>query len=245
MPISNADKQTVRELTKKYAEIANLPIQQERIKRMRENNDLIPGRPPVWLNELPWHELDIDGELKCKCEDSFARGIEWYFRHKLFQWKYFQADMVVENFFAHKKIERNTGLGIKIEENIIRLDDKNGICSHEYHDTLSTEADLEKLHMPIISSDKDEDLRSVDRLNDLFNGIIPVKLRGGYIYHAPWDTISMIRGAENILYDIADRPEFIHKIINFFTEAALSQADQMEAQGLLDADLSDLHCTPS
>jgi hypothetical protein len=44
--------------------------------------------------------------------------------------------------------------------------------------------------------------------------------------------------------DMADRPELLHKTVAEFTEIRQSEMLQMEAQGLLDYDISTLHCTP-
>ena len=99
MKIESYEIHILRELAKEYAEVAALDIHQESIKRMRGNNDLKPGRPPVLIDEVPWHEMDIDGQLINRCQNDFARNMETFFRKRLFQWKYFPGDMVVENFF--------------------------------------------------------------------------------------------------------------------------------------------------
>ena len=43
---------------------------------------------------------------------------------------------------------------------------------------------------------------------------------------------AMARGVERSLLDLADRPEFMHKIIARYTDAHLSMLDQFEEQGL-------------
>lgn len=244
MKITSYEKNILRELAKKYAEIAALDIQQENMKRMRDNNDLKPGRPPVLIDEVPWHEMDIDGQLKNQCENSFAQEMETFFRRKLFQWKYFPGDMVVENFYPIYKSVHSTGYGIDIKENVAITDEANHIVSHEYLDQLSTEADLEKLRCPVITNDEEEDKRKLELAQEILRDILPVKLRGYYIYYAPWDVIPRLRGVSNVFYDMIDRPDFTHKIIKKFTEIELSIMEQYEELGLLDYDIPDLHCTP-
>jgi hypothetical protein len=73
---------------------------------------------------------------------------------------------------------------------------------------------------------------------------MPVKLRGYYIHYPPWDEIAMFRGIENCLVDMMERPEFIHKLIARFTDIYVSRYTQMAAAGLLDYNISSLHCTP-
>jgi len=60
----NKEKENLRELAEKYMEIAMLPEQNERRERARDINDLKPTRPTVWIDEIPWHEIDKDGNLK-------------------------------------------------------------------------------------------------------------------------------------------------------------------------------------
>jgi len=88
----NRDILIVRELAKKCSEIAHSPRMDQIHHRMRDNNDLRAGRPPVAIFEIPWHEMDIDGKLALRCEHPFAREMEQYFRRELFQQEYFPCD---------------------------------------------------------------------------------------------------------------------------------------------------------
>ncbi|HHZ14023.1 MAG: hypothetical protein ACOX1R_01870 [Caldicoprobacterales bacterium] len=244
MKIESYEIHILRELAKEYAEVAALDIHQESIKRMRGNNDLKPGRPPVLIDEVPWHEMDIDGQLINRCQNDFARNMETFFRKRLFQWKYFPGDMVVENFFPISKSIHSTEYMPEVKENVAITDAANNIISHQYIDQLKTEADLEKLTIPHIINDRDTDKKNVEIAQEILGDILPVKLRGYYLYYAPWDQIPRLRGVSNVFYDMMDRPEFTHKIIQRFTEIQLSIMEQYEEQGLLDYDLADLHCTP-
>ncbi len=54
----------------------------------------------------------------------------------------------------------------------------------------------------------------------------------------------MLRGVEPILYDMMDRPEFLHQIIAGYTANQDSLMTQLEELGLLEDELTELHCTP-
>ncbi|MDD4679914.1 MAG: hypothetical protein PHP79_03350, partial [Clostridia bacterium] len=120
------------------------------------------------------------------------------------------------------------------------------IISHKYNDVLSTEDDLEKIHAPIVTYDEEETLERFNLIGDILDVIIPVKLIGVNVYgFAPWDDISRYRGVSNLLIDLVERPEFMHKIIRKFTNISLSYLNQLEALNLLDNNTAfDLHCTP-
>ena len=70
------DREILRELAKKYREVADDPVNNERRKLYTAVNDLKMIRPVVLLDELPWFELNTGGELTLLCEDEFLRSIE-------------------------------------------------------------------------------------------------------------------------------------------------------------------------
>jgi hypothetical protein len=242
--ITTKDRHILRDLAKVQMELAADDKNKERIRRIREMHNLKPVRPPVWIDEIPWHEMDIDGQLVLHCETDEAKSIEEKFRRTLFRWNHLQADMVVEDVFYIEKAFKSSGIGVEIKENVLSIDRKNNIVSHQYEDQLDTEEKLDAIRMPTIQALPEIDRKNVEMLESIFGDIIPVKLRGYGIMYSPWDTIATLRGVENILFDMMDRPEFLHKIIRKFTDVNLSKFDQMEYQGLLDFNIQTLHCTP-
>ncbi len=239
------DKTIVRELAKRYMEMATSEKQQEMNRRMQANNDLQIVRPPVLLDEIPWYQMDIDGELTCQCEDPGARGVENFFRIALYRWKYFRADNLFEPFWRVRMAYDSTGMGISREENIIRSDEFNNIVSHQYRDVLEAEEALEKVHLPEFTLRPDRDEASMNFMTDLLGEVMPVKLCGhDYLYFPPWDDISMLRGVEPILIDMYDRPEYLHRIMRKFTDAAIARLDFIEQNSHVDPTSVNLHCTP-
>ena len=58
------DKEIVRELAKRYMELATDEKQQDANRRMQDTNDLKIVRPPVLIDESPWFEMDIYTDTK-------------------------------------------------------------------------------------------------------------------------------------------------------------------------------------
>jgi hypothetical protein len=75
-PVS--DVLVLRKLAERYAEIAALPVQEERKRMWRRLNDLEPERPLIWVNEVCWNEMDHDGNLRLLCSNEVCRRIETY-----------------------------------------------------------------------------------------------------------------------------------------------------------------------
>ena len=61
--LSQADTAILRELASELAGYAALPVHAEKARMWQRLNDLRSERPMVWMNEIPWHEMDVDGEL--------------------------------------------------------------------------------------------------------------------------------------------------------------------------------------
>lgn len=240
------DRDVLRELACRYHEIAQSDRNAEALRLHRKVNDLEMERPVVLIDEIPWGEMHIGDELKLVCSDPFCRGLEGRFRRTLYKWNHMPADMVVPPYLGIGKIYHSTGNGLQIDERTIKGNDQQAIMAHEYHDILSTEAELEKIQMPVITYDEEASLARLHQVADMLGDVIPVRLTGvGYFGVATWDNVACYRGVTNLLMDLADRPEFLHRIVRKLTDVAKSQLDQMEALGLFDADPYDLHCTAS
>ena len=244
MIINEHEKNILRELAIKVRDIAADDINKERINRIRKMHSLKTGRPPVWIDEIPWHEMDIDGELTIRCETKEAAEMENYFRRILYRWKYIQADMVVEDTFYVYKSFTESGIGIEEKEKTIATDKANHIVSHQYEDQLDSEEKVDALLLPVIETNPEKDRENLEFTADILDGIMPVKLRGYWIYYAPWDVIARFRGVENCYMDMITNPSLIHKTIAKFTEIYLARFAQMEEKGLLDFNIPSLHCTP-
>jgi hypothetical protein len=112
--LSNRDREVLRTLAGEVAGIAALPEQQETIGLWKALNGLRPVRPMALLDEVPWHEMDVDGELALRCQDETCRGFEQVLRRTLYTWRHMRADMVVEPVIEVPKVIRTTGFGIDL-----------------------------------------------------------------------------------------------------------------------------------
>jgi hypothetical protein len=238
------DGKVLKKLAYEYSKIANSERNCENIKLHTAVNDLRQIRPVVLINELPWAELKIDDELALRCSDPYLREIERFLRSNIYKNRHIPADMVVPPFIPVNKVIRSTGNGISVQEEILSTDENNNIVSHKYEDILQTEEDLEKLHLPVITYDREETMRRYQLAGEILGDILPVKLTGiNYLHFSPWDEIAEYRGVTNLLVDLMDRPEFMHQIVKKLTEIKLSEWDQYEVLDLLERNPFDLHCT--
>ena len=118
MEISMKERETLRDLAKKYMEYAlsDQNIQNRELWRALNMHNM--QKPMVSIEQMPWHELNTDGFLTCTVRDGRFRGIESMLRMQIYKWEHMPADMVLNPYISVSRAISNTGFGIGI---IIRL----------------------------------------------------------------------------------------------------------------------------
>ena len=241
--LNKHDVEVIRGLAERVAQIAALPVQEEKQRLWRKLNALDAERPMVMIDQVCWHEMNIDDELTLRCTDEECREYEGQLRRTLYQWEHFPVDMVVEPFVRVPKAIENTGFGVVVKELVAVTDPSNDIVAHEYENQFQRDDDLEKIHEPRASHDAEETERRIAVAHELFDGLLDVLPWGADLYLSLWDPLSTWMGVENALYALVDRPEFMHRLLARMTDGYLSMLDQHEEQGLLCGRQSVIHCT--
>ncbi|HEY3416999.1 MAG TPA: hypothetical protein VGM23_08965 [Armatimonadota bacterium] len=236
------DRHIIRQLAAEVAEIAALPIQEEKKALWRRLNGLQPVRPLVMIDQVCWHEMNVDDELTLRCEDAECRQYEEQLRRTRYQWRHFPVDMVVEPLIRVPKAVRNTGFGFSGKERTLG-DPKSGVVSHAYENQFQTDADLDKITLPTVWHDTAETDRRLEVAHTLFDGILEVIPFGHQPVITVWDPLSAWMGVENALYAIVDRPEFMKELVRRIIAWWMCEQDQLEAQGLLCHHQPLIHCT--
>lgn len=243
----NQDIQILRQLTQQYVELIHTEEQRNVWQLHADLNDLHPQRPIVLIEELPWHELNFDGFLTLRCQDKDFREIEDFLRKKIFHYRYFPGDMIVQPYLSVPKIIHSTGIGVEVKEETLSLDKNNAVVAHKYENQFSDISDPEKLHNPVITYKREESLQRFWKICEAVGDLIPVKLTGadtGYnLGHIAWDTIATFMSVEDLLYHLVDEPEMMHAFVSKLTDIFLDTIRQYEELNLLNPDSPDVHCS--
>ncbi len=244
MPFSAKDRNILRILAMQVAEIAALPIQNETIELWKRHNALRPVRPMATIDQFPWGELThCDLSLQTQCGDDFAVAIETQLRRTLWQWRNCPADMVVHPYFnLHKVIVNKAPITVG-RTHTLKYDSVNEVVAQEYEDSLNTDEVVAALPMPMIWYNEAATMERYNLLNDAFGDILPIKLRGEVFNHNVWDQISTLKSVNAILYDIIDRPAFVHSVIKRMADIRIEYKRQVVEKGLLDAAPEIVHCS--
>ena len=237
------EKAILQELGKSYMEIAMLPLQQEKIQLWKALNRSKMQRPMVVIDQLPLHELNNEGELNCLVEDPYWREVEYSLRLALYKWKHFPVDMVIDPFITIPKVISSTGYGISAVEETLKTDSKNSVISHKYKNQFEIFEDIDKLKDMTFTHDTSASTLYLEQGNEIFNGIAPVKAVGIQFHLGLWDHLSTAMGVENIYFDLIDRPEFIHAIMERITAATIAGIMQANELAIHNDVSNTCHCS--
>jgi len=99
---------------------------------------------------------------------------------------------------------------------------------------VTSEEDLAKLRPPRYAADQEATRARRDRVVELVDGRLPVKVTSDEMRESPSEWMVAFMGIEAVLYGLIDRPDFIHRVMHFVTEAAIAYHSEREAAGVVD-----------
>lgn len=232
--IPASDRELLRDLGRRKAAIARLPIQAERFELWRRLNRRQSVRPMVNIQQVPWHELNVNDELTCRCTDPFLRGVEWGLRAELYQWAHLPGDMIVEPviYVGLEHGPQSIYADYGIQEKPTR---REGAHDVSYAPVIRSEKDVDQLKVPAVWVNREATERQRQLLADVFAGVLEVRPRGlVHFWHAPWDMMIHWYGAQQLFLDMLDRPELVHYLLRKFTDAVLAVLARQQELGILD-----------
>lgn len=241
--MTTQDKDILRGLATRVAEIAALPVQQETRRLWHKLHRLEPERTMFMIDELPWHEMNVEDELTLGCQDPVCQELETQLRRQLYRWNHFRDDTVYDPVIYVPYAIEGLHYGLLVQEETASLDSANNIVGHSYADQLETEEDLEKLRPCQLTLNRELTQRREGAAREAFEGILEVVMDGPEIYYAPWDRIIEWRGTEQWMYDVIEDPEFIDKLVDKTIDCHLALLDQLEENGWLTHMDRLVHCT--
>ena len=215
MPVSENDRDIVRQLAHRLAEVAALPIQNQNRNSWKALNRLEPVRPMVFINELPWGEVNKHDDLQCHCDDEFCRDIEYSLREKLYLWEYMPADMVIDPVFYTQTVFSDSGYGLSPVT--VEGSSDYGIAARDYVPIMESDEQIDAITLPEITPDwqATEDIAVV------------------HMWCAPWDQLIQWWGIQELYTDMKDRPEYVNRGVSKMMDVLCSRLDQLEEHNLL------------
>lgn len=237
--LSENEKSILRNLAEELSRIAALPAQKEKARLWQKLNDLDSERPMVWINELPWNELNVNDELTLRCEHEWAKQHEYDLRKTIYQWNHLPADMVVNDYLSCPMAIHSTDFGIIEDVDVAKTDESNPIVSRHYNIQIRDLGDLEKIKMPVVTHSRQTTDVVYETMSELYRDIMPVKKTGqSHIWFTPWDFLIRWWGVQEAMIDLVMRPNMVHDAVDRMVDAWMTELDQFVDQNLLSLDCS-------
>ena len=231
MNVSPTERDGVRELARRVAELAALPVQEEKAEMWRRHNALERVRPMVLIfPEGSWREIMRDWTWTC--EDETCRWLERELRQRLYCWEHLRDDRPIAATVLCPIVVHHSGCGLAAVNT--RPAEEAG--AYHIDPVLKEERDIEKLRIPEVRVDWEASARKLETVRELLDGILPVALThgwGGHTGWAPLDQLIQWRGIDRLFEDLMDRPEWVHRVLQRMLDIRMAEIDQFEAQGAL------------
>jgi hypothetical protein len=239
--LDRRDTDILRTLASDLADIAALPVHREKARLWQRLNDLDSVRPMVWINEICWHEMNVNDELTLRCGHPWARDQEQELRRMLYQWRHLPADMIINDFLASPLLFHSTDFGIREDVDVVQTDAASDVVSRHFKIQIADWSDLEKIKMPKVTHNPQATDLHYQAMREVYQGIMPVQKVGQtHIWFTPWDYLIRWWGIEEAMVDLIERPDLVHAAVDRMVDAWMVELDQFEQQNLLSLDCSNI-----
>ncbi len=229
------ERPILRELARKQAGYAALPVMAEREKLWYAVNTGRGGtRPPVVIEEWTFaRDFMPDGLLRC--ESKLARQIEYRLLHNIRSHELLGDDKVVPATFQIGWFTDMDEFGVEIPVHAIQ--DADGIeTGYRFdHPIKDLQRDMGLLKPMRISVDKDKTYAYKAFLEDTLGPELPVEIvcSGGGMPLFLTHRVVALMGMETFFTSMYDYPEETHALMEYLTGNALALMSFHESQGLL------------
>lgn len=230
--INAHDREILRNHAKRLRELAELPIQQEKVRLWTAHNDLQDTRPLIfidpengWNEIIPWDTLECEGEL--------AKDWEMWLRKEVIWGEKMKDDRVQEAKFYLPYTAVDTEWGVDTTPEGMEGVESGG--AYTFHPPIEDmETDLDLVKCPEIHVDEEATRMAYDLACEIFDGILTVEIRHKWWHsmHLTWD-YSNLRGLENMLYDFYDYPDEVHQLMRKMTDGYKAKAHYLQEHGYL------------
>jgi hypothetical protein len=226
--LDSRDREILRALAGEVADLAAQPIQLEKRNLWYRHNRLEATRPIVIVfPENAWNEI-IPAE-KLLCSDIIARDWEMVLRQQIFYGNRMGDDYTITPYFdvAHVHQDPDWGLAEK------RIGGEHN-TAYTWTSPIKTAVDIDRLHPPVFHIDFAATKQLAELAENVFGDLLPVRVRTAWIWTVglTW-TLVNLRGLEQMMYDLVDSPDLIHRLMGLVRDGTAALLDALQDARLL------------
>jgi len=221
----------LRKLAEKVSELSRSPENLTARRLWISHNSLEKTRSPVYVRINCWPELIPEDEIVFK--EGVLRSVELELRQRLYNWS-LGYDFVMDPFISISAV----WAGASVDE-LWELPVSPRLSTHEkgawgFNPPLKEYDDIEKLRKPSYRIDDRSTEESREIVYEAVGDLLDIHIDYGGpigISASLGVTATKLRGFEQLMLDVIDNPEWVHKLMNLLMEGHLEYMRQMEEQG--------------
>lgn len=242
--LSEHDVAVLRELGQWKAETAASKANQEKIEAWYAHDAGSPSRRVMVMAEvtgLQGHRVAVP-QSGLKCVDPWARQIEWNLRLKQYEIEVMKDDHVASAFIEYAPVVHRSGFGIPSGKHVEKGGAAYAFCYQPALKDLD-DADFARLKHRTVTWDRDEEERIRQRLEAIFDGILPVRRRAvaWQLYMPLTSTALDIVGLDQFMVLMYDNPKGLHKLMAFLRDDMMAFNAFLEQNGIYDLNNEEDH----
>ena len=222
LALPKEDIAILRGLGRKKHEYADLPVMARNRRIWTNTNDLQMTRPPIFVNEICWQEMNPDGELTLRCAHPLARDLEDNLRKELYCFEHGLGDVVIEDYIENPLVVYDSGFGIDEVTDLRQTDRNSEIVSRHFHILIEGMDDIAKIREPEIVLDAERTAQYMELLQEAFDGVIDVRQVGSRgLWFTPLDYLVRVLGVEETYVNLIEEPEFIEAVVKRYVDCCM------------------------
>jgi hypothetical protein len=242
---SRRDRERIRALAARWAELAASPLMAERKRAWRALHDLHPERPMILFEVGTVADWVRDEELVC--EDPVLRAVEATMLEHLHHADEVGDDIVFEPSYRVGWDIVDSGWGVDVVQIPGPTAPDGSAIGYTFDFPIQRPEDVARLRPRRFRVDRDGSLAKVRLLEDAFGDILPVTVgnydhfmtdegaeswAGNYFIGLTWQIYRFI-GNDGLLGWVYEAPEAIHRLMEYMASDRERQFGFLEAEGLI------------
>ena len=238
-----ADRQTIRGLAARWAEIAAQPIMAKRKRQWRALHDLRPERPMIHFETG-----SIDGYVaadELRCQHPELREVEATLRDAIRHFEEVGDDIVLEPYFRIGWDLVPSSWGVEIVQVPAEVATGEIPLGYTFNFPIRRPEDVSLLQPRTFSVDRERTLARQSLLEDCFGDLLPIRVGnydsmkvgtetwvGNFLVGLTWQIYRFV-GNDRLLYWFYDAPESIHALMRYMVEDRKRMLAYLESEGVL------------
>ncbi len=181
--------------------------------------------------DLVWQQIIPEETFVHK--EGMAHALEVHLRHRLWRAEHLADDTPLDPTFV---VWGLPALGPDELWGVPLAFESTGQVGGAYKPVppLQDPADLAKLRAPSFRVDEAAIARQREQVHSLLGDALPVVARVDALHNGPFEWAVRLRGMDNLLLDVYDRPEWVKELMAFLQAAIVAYHREREAAGFVD-----------